>query len=187
MRLKIKARDKEKEKKKIDDKWSRSKNERRIKERKYGGFRHISCHCRNQREIEENKRVEVGGPEHWPSSNKFKVLTSRMMQAEIPSKGKERKEKLLREVMVKIGLKQKDEEEGITVEALLDSGVTELVMSSEFVRKNKFKKKLDRPIYVRNVNSTFNHVEPIEHTVEVVLFYRRHKERTEIDVIGSQK
>ena len=37
---------------------------------------------------------------------------------------KEKKEKLLREVIVKIGLKQKDEEDGITVEALLDSRVT---------------------------------------------------------------
>jgi len=44
------------------------------------------------------------------------------MQIEILNKGK--KEKLLREVMVKIGLKQKDEEDGIVAEVLLDSGVT---------------------------------------------------------------
>jgi len=56
--------------------------------------------------------------------------------------------------MVKIGLKQKDNEEGIVVEVLLYSGMTELVISSEFARKNKFrKKKLERPIYARNVNS----------------------------------
>ena len=66
--------------------------------------------------------------------------------------------KLLKKVTVKIGLKQKNDKEGITVEVLLDSRMIELVMSSEFVRKNKFKKKkLDRPIYVRNVNSTFNY------------------------------
>ena len=46
---------------------------------------------------------------------------------------------------------------------------------------------MDRIIYVRNVNSTFNYKEPIEHTVEVKLFYRGHKERIEIDVIGGQK
>jgi len=41
----------------------------------------------------------------------------------------------LREVMVKIGLERIDMQEGITVEALLDSGATGLVMSSEFARK----------------------------------------------------
>ena len=57
-------------------------------------------------------------------------------------------------------------------------------MSLEFARKNKFrKKKLDRLIYVRNMKSIFNHKEPIEHMVEVELFYKEHKERTEIDVI----
>ena len=86
--------------------------------------------------------------------------------------------KFLKEVTVKIRLKQKDDKEGIIVEALLDSRMIELVMSSEFVRKNKFKKKkLDKPIYVRNVNSTFNYKGLIEHTV---LFYKEHKERTEI-------
>ena len=89
--------------------------------------------------------------------------------------------------MVKIGLKQKDEEEEIVVEALLDSSVTGLVMSLEFARKNKFKKKkLERPIYMRNIDSIFNHEEPI-HTVEIELFFKGYKERTEIDVIGGQK
>jgi len=57
------------------------------------------------------------------------------------------KEKILREVTVKIGLERLDMQEGITVEALLDSGVTGLVMSSEFARKQGFKlKKLERPM-----------------------------------------
>ena len=73
------------------------------------------------------------------------------------------------------------------MEALLDSGVTGLVMSSELTRKNKFrKKKLDRPIYIRNIDSTFNHKGPIEHIVEVGLFHKGYKERTKIDVIGGQ-
>jgi len=42
---------------------------------------------------------------------------------------------MLREVMVKIGLERIDMQEEITVEALLDSGATRLVMSSEFARK----------------------------------------------------
>jgi len=61
-------------------------------------------------------------------------------------------------------------------------------MSLELTRKNKFKKKkLDRPIYVRNVDDIFNHEGLIKHTVEAELFYRRHKERTEINIIGGQK
>ena len=97
----------------------------------------------------------------------------------------EKKEKLLREVTVKIELKQKNDKEGIVVEALLNSGTIGLIMSLEFVRKSKFKKKLDRPIYIRNIDSIFNHKEPIEYIVEVELFYRGHKKRMEIDVIGE--
>ena len=53
----------------------------------------------------------------------------------------------LREVTIKIGLERIDTQEGITVEALLDSGATGLVMSSEFARKKRFKlKKLERPM-----------------------------------------
>ena len=38
-------------------------------------------------------------------------------------------------------------------EALLDSEATRLVMSEKFVRKYKFKRtKLERPVYVRNVD-----------------------------------
>jgi len=49
----------------------------------------------------------------------------------------------------------------------------------EFVRKNNFKKRrLERPIYVRNMNSIFNYKGSIEHMVEVELFFKRHKERT---------
>jgi len=55
--------------------------------------------------------------------------------------------KPLREVMIKIGLEKLDTQEGIMVEALLDSGATGLVMSSEFARKKGFKlKRLERPI-----------------------------------------
>ena len=86
--------------------------------------------------------------------------------------------------MVKIGLKQEDEKEEIVVKALLNSRATGLVIILEFSRKNKFKKKkLEKLIYIRNVDNTFNYEGPIEHTVEVELFYKGHKERMEIDVI----
>ena len=94
----------------------------------------------------------------------------------------------LREVTVKIGLERIDTQEGITVEALLDSGATGLVISSEFAKKQGFKlKKLERPIQVRNVDGTFNQEGPIENTVEVNIYYQGYRERTEIDVIGRQK
>jgi len=54
------------------------------------------------------------------------------------------------------------------MEALLDSRTTGLVMSLEFARKQEFKlKKIERLIYVRNIDGTFNK-EPI---VEVNIYY----------------
>ena len=95
---------------------------------------------------------------------------------------------LLREVTLKISLERIDNQEGITVEVLLDSGATEIVMSSEFARKQEFKlKKLEKPMQVRNVDGTLNKERPIENMVEVNLYYQGHVERMEIDVIGGQK
>ena len=47
-----------------------------------------------------------------------------MIQIEIANKKEEKKEKLLREVIVKIGSKQDNDEDGITVKVLLDIGIT---------------------------------------------------------------
>ena len=95
---------------------------------------------------------------------------------------------MLREVMVKIGLERVDIQEGIIVEALLNSGATGLVISSEFAKKQGFKlKKLERPMNMRNVDGSLNKEGPIEHTVEVNIYYQKHRERTEIDVIRGQK
>ena len=66
------------------------------------------------------------------------------------------------EVTVKIGLERIDIQEGVIVEALLNSRVIELVMSLEFARKQKFKlKKIKRLICVRNIDGFFNKKEPI--------------------------
>jgi len=95
---------------------------------------------------------------------------------------------MLREVTVKVKLERIDTQEGVIVETLLDSGVTGLVMSLEFTRKQEFKlKKIKRPIYMRNMDGTFNKKEPIENTVKVNIYYQRHRERTKINVIGGQK
>ena len=79
-------------------------------------------------------------------------------------------------------------QEGVMVEALLNSGVTGLVMSLEFTKKQGFKlKKLERLMDVRNVDRSFNKEGLIEHIVEVNIYYQDHRERIEINVIGGQK
>ena len=103
-------------------------------------------------------------------------------------KTKKTEGRMLREVTVKIGLERIDTQEGIMVEALLDSGVMGLVISSEFTKKQGFKlKKLERPMNVRNMDGSLNKEGLIENTVEVNIYYQGHRERTEIDVIGEQK
>ena len=94
----------------------------------------------------------------------------------------------MREVTVKIGLERIDMQEGITVEALLYREATELVISSEFARKQGFRlKKLERPMNVRNMDGLLNKEGPIENTVKVNIYYQGHRERMEIDMIGGQK
>ena len=79
-------------------------------------------------------------------------------------------------------------QEEITVEALLDSSATGLDISLEFARKQGFKlKKIDRLIYVRNLDGSLNKEGPIKYMVEVNIYYQEHRERTEIDIIGGQK
>jgi len=151
--------------------WERRREENRqraMEERKCfvcEGFGHIAHYYRN---MGEERLVQV-------PLNKFEVLKDRVMQkgkeeeevrkdrkeilkeerakrgAEIRQtkiERKEKTEKLLREVTVKIGLKQDEEEKEIVVNVLLDSGVTGLVMSEEFARKYRFRRmKLERPIY----------------------------------------
>ena len=209
---------KKKEERRADEEWKyqeireRKREENRQKameERKCfacGGFGHIASHCRN---IEIEKPIQV-------SSNRFEVLKVRMMQrgegsGKEVTKGrkeilreekakreievrqtkiekKERKEKTLREVVVKIGLKQEEKEEEIMTEALLDSEATGLVISEEFARRHKFKRmKLERLVYMKNVDGILNYVGPIVDTVEVEILFKRHEERMSIDVIGGQK
>ena len=40
---------------------------------------------------------------------------------------------------------------------------------------------------MRNIDRTFNKEEPIENTVEINIYYQKHKKRMEIDIISSQK
>jgi len=63
---------------------------------------------------------------------------------------------------------------------LLDSGAIGLVISLKFARRKRF--KIERSIYVRNMDRMLNKKRPIEHTVEVNIYYQRHRERIEINV-----
>jgi len=61
-------------------------------------------------------------------------------------------------------------------------------MNSEFTRKQRFKlKKIERQIYVRNMDGSFNKERPTEHTVKVNIYYQEHREIIKINVIGGQK
>ena len=89
---------------------------------------------------------------------------------------------------MKIVLERINTQERITVEVLLDSMVTGLVMSSEFAKKTRIKlKKLERLMNVKNVDNLLNKERPIKHIVKVNIYYQEHRERTEIDVIRRQK
>ena len=136
--------------------------------------------------VKKQKKVTI-----LQSPNKFELLRSRVINVEEVRKNRrtilreEKKkkrfvevrktkgeEKSLRKIIVKIRLKRIDIQKGITVKALLNSGVTGLVMSSEFAKKKGFKlKKIKRPIYVRNVDRMFNKKRPIEYTVEINIYY----------------
>ena len=62
----------------------------------------MAHNCRNERNIEENKKSEIERLEYQLSSNKFKVLTSKMIKIGIFDKEKEKKKEKLREVIVNI-------------------------------------------------------------------------------------
>ena len=56
------------------------------------------------------------------------------------------------------------------------------------MQENKdFGKKIDKFIHVKNVNETLNKKGLIKNTIEVDIFYKEYKERTEIDMIEEQK
>ena len=91
-------------------------------------------------------------------------------------------------IIVKIRLERIDIQKEVMVEVLLDSGIIELVMSLETVRKQGFKlNKIKNPIYIRNMDRMFNKKRLIENTVEVNIYYQGHRERMEIDMIEGQK
>ena len=90
---------------------------------------------------------------------------------------------MLREVWLNIGVEKVDIHKGITVKALLDSGMTGMFMDRKMVARNRFKlQKLERLVIVRNVDSTNNSRGVIIHQIEVNVYYKSHVERMRMDI-----
>ena len=95
---------------------------------------------------------------------------------------------MLKEVQLNIGIEKIDTYEGVTVKALLDSGVTGMFMDKKTVAKHGFMlEKLKRSIMVRNVNGTNNSGGAITHQVEANVYYKGHVERMRMDVYNLGK
>ena len=76
-----------------------------------------------------------------------------------------------------IGVEKIDTHKGIMIKALLDSGAMGMFMNRQTAARHGFKlQKLDRPIAVRNVDSTNNSGETITYQVEYNVFYKGHIE-----------
>jgi len=74
------------------------------------------------------------------------------------------------------------------VKALLDNGVMEMFMDRQMAARHGFKlQKLERPIAVRNVDSTNNSGGAITYQVEYNVFYKGHVERIRMDVCDLGK
>ena len=96
--------------------------------------------------------------------------------------------KMLREVWLNIGVEKVDTHEGVTVKALLDSGAMEIFMDKKMAAKHGFKlQKLERPVTVKNVDSTNNSGGAIIYQVEVNVYYKNHIERIRMDVCDLEK
>ena len=96
--------------------------------------------------------------------------------------------KMLREVQLNIGVEKIDIYKGMTVKALLDSGIMGMFMDQKIaVRHGLRLQKLERLIVVRNINGTNNSAEAIIHQVEINIYYKGHVERMRIDVCNLER
>ena len=68
--------------------------------------------------------------------------------------------------------------EDVTVKVLLNSGVTEMFMNRKIAAKHRFRlQKLERPVIVKNVDSTNNNRGAIIYQAKVNIYYKNHIER----------
>jgi len=119
------------------------------------------------------------------------------MQTGVPKsivKGKDKQRdirkifKILRKVWLNIEVKKIDMYEGIIVQVLLDSDVTEMFINKKIVVKYGFRlQKLKRLVMVRNINRTNNSGGAIIHQVEVNVYYKSYIERIRMDICNLEK
>ena len=89
----------------------------------------------------------------------------------------------LKAVWMKIGLEKVDTHEGVTADALLDSGVMGLFMNKEFMEKKGLRmERLERPVKVMNVDGMHNREGDITHKVTCNIYYKGHTERVRFDM-----
>ena len=70
----------------------------------------------------------------------------------------------------------------------MDSGVTEMFIDWKIAVRHGFRlQKLERPMVVRNVNSTNNSTRVIMYQVEANVYYKNHVERIQIDICDLEK
>jgi len=63
---------------------------------------------------------------------------------------------------------------GVTIKALLDSGVTGMFMDRKFVEKHEFRlEELERPIKVMNIDGTENKGGRITNEIECNMYHKR--------------
>jgi len=110
-----------------------------------------------------------------------------MLKAKVAAREGERDVKRmlrpLKKVWIKIGIEKLDSHEGVTMKALLDSSATRLFIDKKFIKEHSFKlEKLDRPIEVKNIDSTSNSGGNITYELECNVFYKGHSKRLRIDV-----
>ena len=137
---------------------------------------------------------KIKGKVVWPREAKAQQSGARSGEPECAAReGGSQQEvrrtfKMLREVWLNIGVEKIDMYEGIVIKALLDSGAMGMFMDKQTAARHGFKlQKLERPLVVRNVDSTNNSRGAIMHQVECNVFYKGHMERMRMDVCDLGK
>ena len=130
----------------------------------------------------------------WPREAKAQQSGARSGEPESAAReGDSRKEirrtfKMLREVWLNIEVEKIDTHEGVIIKALFNSGAMGMFMDRWTAARHGFKlQKLERPLVVRNVDSTNNSGGAITHQVECNVFYKGHMERMRMDVCDLGK
>ena len=151
------------------------------------GENHIARNCdnywrwREQDLQEEVKKLRERKIEEL--TKKVKELKEMKEKAKGEGRVVRRTMRPLRAVWMKVGLEKVDTHEGVTVDALLDSGATGLFMNKEFMEKHGFKmERLETSVKVTNVDGTHNKGGDITHEVTCNIYYKGHRERVRFDV-----